>query len=85
MKAASDNQIPRGQACRITRQRLPLLGKQNSLNNAKSSVGSPAKKSDTKDIKLREAVLAEVLDTRPSIRWVDIAGLGNAKQVRPAL
>ena len=33
------------------------------------------------DTKLREVILAEVLDTRPSVRWDDVAGLQKAKQV----
>lgn len=34
------------------------------------------------DAKMREVVLAEVLDDRPDVRWEDVAGLANAKQVR---
>lgn len=33
------------------------------------------------DARLREVVLAEILDTRPSTRWDDVAGLAAAKQV----
>ncbi|KAA6428494.1 MAG: spastin-like [Trebouxia sp. A1-2] len=38
------------------------------------------KKETAEDAKLREAVLSEVLDIKPSESWNDIAGLGGAKQ-----
>lgn len=34
------------------------------------------------EARLRDLVLQEVLDTRPSVAWNDIAGLAGAKQVR---
>jgi len=34
------------------------------------------------DARLREVIEGEVLDTRPSVRWKDIAGLAAAKQAR---
>ena len=40
------------------------------------------KKETAEDAKLREAVLSEVLDIKPSESWNDIAGLAGAKQVR---
>jgi len=39
------------------------------------------KKETAEDAKLREAVLSEVLDIKPSESWNDIAGLAGAKQV----
>lgn len=38
------------------------------------------KKETAEDAKLREAVLSEVLDVKPSESWSDIAGLAGAKQ-----
>lgn len=40
------------------------------------------KKETAEDAKLREAVLSEVLDVKPSESWSDIAGLAGAKQVQ---
>ena len=40
------------------------------------------RKESSEEAKLREAVLSEVLDVKPSESWQDIAGLGGAKQVR---
>ena len=37
--------------------------------------------SGREDARLREVITAEVLDSRPSVRWKDIAGLAGAKQV----
>jgi len=37
------------------------------------------------DARLRETVLGEILDARPSTRWDDVAGLGAAKQARAGL
>ena len=34
------------------------------------------------DARLREVVLGEILDARPSTRWDDVAGLQAAKQAR---
>ena len=43
---------------------------------------APDRKRDTaEEAKLREAVMSEVLDIKPSESWNDIAGLSNAKQV----
>jgi len=39
------------------------------------------KKETAEDAKLREAVMSEVLDIKPSESWNDIAGLAGAKQV----
>ena len=37
--------------------------------------------SGKEEARLREVIAAEVLDSRPSVRWSDIAGLAGAKQV----
>ena len=42
----------------------------------------PARPRSNVDAKMREVILAEVLDTRPDVRWDDVAGLHKAKQVR---
>ena len=44
----------------------------------------PDRKRETaEEAKLREAVMSEVLDIKPSESWNDIAGLAGAKQVTP--
>ena len=35
------------------------------------------------EARLRDLIEGEVLDTRPSVRWKDVAGLSAAKQARP--
>ena len=47
--------------------------------------GPDRKKETAEEAKLREAVLSEVLDIKPSESWNDIAGLVGAKQVRLCL
>ena len=37
--------------------------------------------SGKEEARLREVITGELLDTRPSVRWSDIAGLAGAKQV----
>lgn len=48
---------------------------------AKAGRGSGAGAGGKEDERLREVVLGEILDTRPSTRWDDVAGLSAAKQV----
>lgn len=48
---------------------------------ARQRSASDRKKETAEDAKLREAVLSEVLDIKPSESWNDIAGLAGAKQV----
>ena len=46
---------------------------------------APDRKRETaEEAKLREAVMSEVLDLKPSESWDDIAGLAGAKQVTPS-
>lgn len=42
------------------------------------------KRESAEEAKLREAVMSEVLDLKPSESWDDIAGLAGAKQVTPS-
>lgn len=48
---------------------------------AKQRVAPDRKRDTAEEAKLREAVMSEVLDIKPSESWNDIAGLANAKQV----
>ena len=50
-----------------------------AMNARTGTVGESAKE----EARLREVVVGEVLDTRPTVRWSDIAGLAGAKQVSP--
>ena len=43
----------------------------------KKKITAPGKGDDA----LREVIMSEVLDRRPSVRWDDVAGLSKAKQV----
>lgn len=46
---------------------------------------APDRRRETaEEAKLREAVMSEVLDLKPSESWDDIAGLAGAKQVTPS-
>ena len=86
----ASSSAPAGTVRRITRQTsqsfIPSRPALQSYNRTPSQAqATVAKKgggnSGAADSKLREVILAEVLDTRPSVRWEDVAGLGNAKQV----
>lgn len=37
--------------------------------------------SNKEDSRLHDIIMGEILDTKPSVRWDDVAGLGGAKQV----
>ena len=66
---------------RVTRQSAaaqPEPGLSRTVSAPGRASAQPASKEDAK---LREVILAEVLDTRPSVRWDDVAGLRKAKQV----
>ena len=52
-----------------------------SLGRTVSAPSRAPQPASNLDAKLREVILAEVLDTRPSVRWEDVAGLRKAKQV----
>lgn len=94
-EASSSNGAPRREATRITRhtgftptrktqarpqpaavRRGPVPGRGGT--GGKRASAPPAGGVD--DAKMREIILAEVLDHRPSVRWQDVAGLANAKQ-----
>ena len=86
----ASSSAPAGTAKRITRQTsqsfIPSRPALQSYNRTPSQAPATAAKkgggsSGAADSKLREVILAEVLDSRPSVRWEDVAGLGNAKQV----
>lgn len=78
-KASSSYAVPR-QAKRITAAApIPLPGRAQPPGQTPKPA---APKATAGNAKLREVILAEVLDTRPSVRWDDIAGLASAKQVR---
>lgn len=48
---------------------------------AKQRSAPDRKRETAEEAKLREAVMSEVLDIKPSESWNDIAGLDGAKQV----
>lgn len=48
---------------------------------AKQRSAPDRKRETAEEAKLREAVMSEVLDIKPSESWNDIAGLAGAKQV----
>ena len=48
---------------------------------AKQQSAPDRKRETAEEAKLREAVMSEVLDIKPSESWNDIAGLAGAKQV----
>ena len=52
---------------------------------AKQRSAPDRKRETAEEAKLREAVMSEVLDIKPSERWNDIAGLAGAKQVLQSL
>ena len=65
---------PLPQSATIQRDRQStVLAKQRSAPDRKRETAEEAK--------LREAVMSEVLDIKPSESWNDIAGLDGAKQV----
>lgn len=66
-----------------TRVSQPTQG--SGLGRTVSAPSRPSHPAGKEDAKLREVILAEVLDTRPSVQWEDVAGLRTAKQVRPAV
>lgn len=68
----------RGQAPRIITRNQNMFTTQS---RPVSKLAKPSAGSSTQDSKLRDVILAEVLDTRPSVKWKDVAGLDNAKQV----
>ena len=68
-----------GQLARITKQTEPAF--RQKLQSTSRAPNSSLNRASAKDAKLRDIILAEVLDTRQSIQWTDIAGLENAKQV----
>ena len=70
----------RQQASQQTHQPATRRDRQTTVIARQRS--APDKRKETaEDAKLREAVLSEVLDIKPSESWQDIAGLGGAKQV----
>ena len=69
------------------RQTKPLTHSATTQRDRQSTVvakqrSAPDRKRETaEEAKLREAVMSEVLDIKPSESWNDIAGLAGAKQV----
>ena len=51
---------------------------QRPIQRSNSSVSTSVSKDDSR---IRDVIMGEVLDTRPSVRWDEVAGLANAKQV----
>lgn len=75
-------------AKRITRQTSvsssSVLQNYNRNQIQPSSAPASAKKASAPgkgEEKLREVIMSEVLDRRPSVGWDDVAGLSRAKQV----
>ena len=72
------------------RQTKPLPQSASLQRDKQSTVvakqrSPPDRKRETaEEAKLREAVMSEVLDIKPSESWNDIAGLAGAKQVTPS-
>ncbi|KAK9839964.1 hypothetical protein WJX74_001183 [Apatococcus lobatus] len=60
----------------------PRLMPRSSSGGSSNSSGQPppSRAAGKDDARLREVIQGEVLDTRPSVRWTDIAGLAVAKQ-----
>ena len=92
-QASSSNGTSRGRPTRITRntgitpQRQPQATASNSRpqlaagrRGAGPATGGGKGAAGGVDAKMREIVLAEVLDDRPYVRWDDVAGLAKAKQ-----
>lgn len=62
-------------------QSAPTQRDRQSIVLAKQRSAPDRKRESAEEAKLREAVMSEVLDIKPSESWSDIAGLDGAKQV----
>ncbi|EIE22784.1 AAA-domain-containing protein [Coccomyxa subellipsoidea C-169] len=75
---SSKSSVPATRAVRAAPAQPAQTG---SKQDGRSGAGLGGKE----EARLREVIEGEVLDTRPSVRWKDVAGLSAAKQARPAL
>jgi len=62
----------------LTPRQQPARAMQN--NNAPPKQAQPGKSESKGDERLREMILSDVLDDRPTVSWDSIAGLNKAKQ-----
>lgn len=62
-------------------QTQPSRGYATPAAHARPMQAAAGGKPSKEDSRIREVIMAEVLDMRPSVRWEDVAGLNSAKQV----
>lgn len=88
--AATTAQRRNNSTHQLQRQTKPVLHSatiqrdRQSTTLARQRSGPDRKRETAEEAKLREAVMSEVLDIKPSESWNDIAGLDGAKQVHSA-
>lgn len=61
-------------------QTQPSRGYATPAAHARPMQAAAGGKPSKEDSRIREVIMAEVLDMRPSVRWEDVAGLNSAKQ-----
>jgi hypothetical protein len=86
MRGGGGTLVRYGVAVRAARMRYKVRGGQwGTVQHEGRAAGvryrTVARAGSKEEARLQDIILGEILDTKPSVRWDDVAGLAAAKQV----